>query len=124
MIKIPVGELLGSYEGAQKSLELDDEIPADEFADIQFIGKLHVELDLIHVPFGIQAIFRRITGTIKLPERRRKEKIDLREIDREYKRRKDPHDPDDIGEINVHDATIDVAPALREEALLEALSRV
>lgn len=123
MLKIPVGDLLGDYEGARKVLEFEDELPSNEFDDVTFIGNVRVELELIHVDFGVQAIFRRVTGTIKLPERPRKEKIDIRDVEREYKRKKDPADPDDIGVICPQDASIDVAPALREEALIEALSR-
>lgn len=123
MIKIPVGDLLGGFEGSRKVLVLDDEIPTDEFDDVKFVGKLHVELDLIHVDGNISAVFRRIVGDVKLPERKRKEKIDLTDVEREYKRHKAPEDPDDIGLIDAHDGCIDVAPALREEALMEALSR-
>ncbi len=119
----PVGDLLADYEGARKTLTFDDEIPADEFDDVKFVGKLHVELELTHVDYGIQAVFKRIAGDIKLPERKRKEAVDVRDVDREYKRKKDPKDPDDIGEIDAHGATIDVAPALREEAIMEAMSR-
>ncbi len=122
MIEIPVGDLLGGREGSRKTLLLDDEIPEDEYGDLKFVGKLSVELELTRVESGVIAVFRRIEGEAKLPERRRKEKVLLRDVEREYKLKKAPEDPDDIGEIDPRGATIDVSPALREEALLELLA--
>ena len=123
MLKIPVGDLLGDYEGARKTLLLDDVLPPDEFEDVVFIGPVSVELELIHVAFGVQAVFRRIAGTARLAERDYDEEFDVRGVEREYKRKKEDADPDDVGLIDVHGTTIDVAPALREEVLLELLNR-
>ena len=123
MLKIPVGDLLGDYEGARKTLLLDDVLPPDEFEDVAFIGPVSVELELIHVAFGVQAVFRRITGTARLAERDYDEEFEVRDVEREYKRKKEDADPDDVGLIDVHGTTIDVAPALREEVLLELLNR-
>jgi hypothetical protein len=48
----------------------------------------------------------------------KKHHIAIALFDREFKLHKNPDDPDDIGEIDSHGMTIDIAPVIREEIIM------
>lgn len=116
MFTIPVWDLLSSYDGDSKIFAFDGEIFDGYYEDIHFAKPLSFKIKLLVVGDDIHAIFTDLATEIIYENKR--EKIIIAEFERIWKSRVDPLDGDDIYEINMKNATIDLSGVIREEIIM------
>ncbi len=116
MLTIPVWDLLNSYDGDSKNFAFEGEIFDWYYDDIQFLKPLEFKIKLLVVNDGIHAFFTELSTEILYENK--KQKIHISDFERIWKSRIDLLDPDDIYEINMKNATIDLAPVIREEIIM------
>lgn len=121
MFTIPVGDLISSYTGDSQVFSFDGAIFDGYFSDLTFTEPLRFTLKLLSLEDGIHATFSDVFTTVVYEKH--KYQIRIGEFDRMWKKHRNPDDPDDIGEIDARHMTIDIAPVIREEIIMECSSQ-
>ena len=117
MFDINIWPLLDTFTGDSLSFQFEGEVPSDTFPDIQILGVLRFTLTLIATDTGIEAILRGFEG--KALYEGKEEKFSMGQIERTFNRVYDPLAPDDIGTIDMKNATIDLGKVIREEIIMD-----
>lgn len=116
MLTIPVWDLLSSYEGDSKIFSFEWPIFDWFFEDIQIIGDLSFKIKIIAIEDWISAIFSDLSAHISYEWKQ--DLIKISDFERQWKKRIDPLDPNDIHEINTKNMTINLKPVIREELII------
>jgi hypothetical protein len=117
MFEIPIWDLLNSYSWDSQDLEFNWEVYSWFYEDIEFLGNLYLKLKLINLDSWIMAIIEKLEAEVKYEWKSKK--ILLEKIEREFKEKFDPADPDDIKYINTKNSTINLKDIIREEILIQ-----
>ncbi len=116
MFKIPIGDILASYSGDSKEFSFSWEIFDGYFDDILFKKPLSFSLQIIALDDAVEVHFKNLISQVEYDKVLYD--VNISSFDREWRLRKWKDDPDDIGEVDKHSMTIDLAPVLREEIIM------
>ena len=116
MLTIPVGDLLNSYDGDSKIFSFDGPIFDGFYEDIHFLAPLKFSLKLLSLGDGIISTIENLETEIFYENK--KQKIFIKKFEREWRIHYDPLSPDDICQINMKNATIDLSDVIREEIIM------
>lgn len=118
MFKIPVGELLASYEGSMKSIIFYDDVPDDIWDDLILKDTLNLEIQLTHIKHGIEVHFTRFETIAEIDGI--EYEIDIPPFERVFHEKFDPTNIDSLDIINRKTGIIDLSHVIREETLMYA----
>ena len=118
MFKIPVGELLASYEGDTRSLMFHDDVPEDLWDDLILKDTLELDIQLTHIKGGIEVYFTRFETVADIDGI--EYEIDIPPFERVFLEREDMNDPGSLDIINRKTGIIDLSHVIREETLMYA----
>lgn len=118
MFKIPVGELLASYEGSTKLITFCDDVPDDLWDDLIIKDSLNLALQLTHIKHGIEVHFTRFETIAEIDGI--EYEIDIPPFDRVFHEKFDPTNIDSLDIINRKTGIIDLSHVIREETLMYA----
>lgn len=119
MFKISVWELVNSHTWTTKELEFSWEVESDFFDDIEIIWELFIKIKLIKVDWAIELLIKNLEANVS--HEWEEKFIEISDISRTFKERKELTDTDDIWQIDVRNSKIDLKDVIREELLLEFL---
>lgn len=113
MFILSVQDILGSFTGDARSLSFEAPIPKSTFSAFECLTPLVFELRLTTEEDSITATFLHLYVRVRFASQT--VEVDLHDIDRIFKPRILPSDPDDIRPIDMRNQTIDLLPVLEEE---------
>jgi hypothetical protein len=116
MFTLPVWDILASYDGDSKNFSFEGEIFDGYFDDIVFKKPLSFEIYIMWLDDRVEVICKNLKTQVVYDGR--SHDVSIGEFEREFKLKREPGDPDDIGEIDSHGMTVDLAPILREEIIM------
>ena len=116
MFKIPVGELLASYEGDTKFITFCDDVPSNTWEDVILKDLLNIEIQLTHIKEGIEVSFSRFETIADIDGI--EYEIDIPTFERTFREKVDRNDPGSLDIINRKTGMIDLSHVIREEILM------
>ena len=119
MFEIGVGDLLTSFPGDSKELRFCGPVYSGYFADVECVGDMELEMKLIATDAGITVILQKLKAEIV--HEGKTHDVSLANVEREFREKFAPQNPDDIKYINTKNSTIDLKEVLREELIMATL---
>lgn len=120
MFTLPVWDIVASYSGDSKNFSFEWEIFDGYFEDILFKRPLSFDIQMVWLDDRVIITCKNLKTKVLYEEKMHD--VNISEFEREFKLKRDQYDPDDIGEIDSHGMTINLAPVLREEIIMACYS--
>jgi hypothetical protein len=66
MFRIPVGDIMSSFDGDTKEFSFDGAIYDGYFVDISFLENLKMVLTIVSLPDGVEVIFHILSTRVRI----------------------------------------------------------
>ena len=116
MFTIPVWDILSSYTWDSKKFSFSGEVFDGFFSDITFLAPLEFDIQILALDDGVEVLFEKLDTRVRYEWS--DHTVHIARFDRQWKKKKELLDADDIYEIDSHSMMIDLAPVIREEIIM------
>jgi hypothetical protein len=119
MFEIPVWDIISSYSWDSKELEFSGQVPDGFFEEFNFVKPLEFKIKIIWLDDWIDVIIQSLSAAVRFWDLIKF--VNIENVERMFKNRFDPLNPDDIKYVNLKGWTIDLKEVIKEEILIQCL---